>query len=81
LTKISSKDVIIIVLENVYVEVASRWYIDFVVKEEKTIWVRRPPAICRDVFCSNWVTKESQKDVLMKSVQIHNCSYAERRKE
>ena len=30
----SSKDVIMIVLENMYVEVTSRWYINSVVKEE-----------------------------------------------
>jgi len=30
----SSKDVIMIVLENVYAEVTSRWYINSVVKEE-----------------------------------------------
>jgi len=30
----SSKDVIMIVLENAYVEVTSRWYINSVVEEE-----------------------------------------------
>ena len=70
-----------IVLENVCAEVTSRWYINSVVKKEQTIWVCRPLAICRDVFCSNWVTKKSQKDVLMKDVQIHNCSCMERRRE
>jgi len=33
------------------------------------------------VFCCNWVTRESQKDVLIKGVQIYDCSCAERRKE
>ena len=33
------------------------------------------------MFCSNWVTRENQKNVLMKGVQIHNCNYMERRKE
>ena len=33
----SGKDVIMIILEDVYVEIISRWYIDFVVKKEKTI--------------------------------------------
>jgi len=46
----SGKDVIMIILENVCVEVTSRWYINSVVKKKKTIWVCRPPAICRDVF-------------------------------
>jgi len=30
----SGKDVIMIVLENAYIEVTSRWYINFVVEEE-----------------------------------------------
>jgi len=30
----SSEDMIMIILENVYAEVTSRWYIDFVVKEK-----------------------------------------------
>ena len=56
----SGKDVIMIVLENACVEVTSRWYINSVVKEEQTIWVCKLLAICGDVFCSNWVTGESQ---------------------
>jgi len=32
-----SKDVVMIILENTYAEITSRWYIDSVVKEEKTI--------------------------------------------
>ena len=55
----SSKDVIMIVLENICVEVTSRWYINSVSKEKKTIWVCRPLVICEGVFCSNWVTKKS----------------------
>ena len=70
-----------IVLENMCVEVASRQYINFVVKEKQIIWVCRLPTICRDVFCNNWVTRESQKDVLMQSVQIHDCGYAKRREK
>jgi len=61
----SGKDVIMIVLENMCVEVTSRWYINSVVEKAETVWVHRPPAICGDVFCSNWVTRESQEDVLM----------------
>ena len=34
LTKLSGKDVIMIVLENTCVEVTSRWYINSVVEEE-----------------------------------------------
>jgi len=33
------------------------------------------------VFCSNWVTRESQNDVLIKGVQIHDCNCMERRKK
>ena len=61
----SGKNVIMIILENTYVEITSRWYIDFVIKEEKTVWACRLLAICRDMSCSNWVTRESQKDVLV----------------
>ena len=61
----SSKNVIIIILENTYAEITSRWYIDSVIKMKKTIWVHRLSAICRDVLCSNWITRESQKDVLV----------------
>jgi len=56
---------IIIILENIYVEITSGGYIDSVIKKEKTIWVHRLSAICRDIFCSNWVTRESQKDFLV----------------
>ena len=70
-----------IVLKNTCVEVASRWYINSIIKEKQIVWVYRLLAICRDVFCSNWVTRESQEDILMQGVQIHDCSYTERRKE
>jgi len=33
----SGKDVIMIMLENACMEITSRWYIDSVVKKEKTI--------------------------------------------
>jgi len=44
------KDVVIIILENVYIEITSRWYINSVVKKKKAVWVCKPPAICGDVF-------------------------------
>jgi len=44
------------------VKITSKWYIDSVIKMEKTVGVHRTLAICEDVFCS---TKESQKDVLV----------------
>ena len=55
----SGKDVIMIVLENICVEVISRWYINSVIKEEKTIWVHRPLAIYENMFCHNWAIRES----------------------
>ena len=59
LTKVASKNIVMIILENMCVEITSRWYIDFVVKEKKTTWICRPLAIYRDMFYHNWVTRES----------------------
>jgi len=59
LTKVASKNMIMIILENICMEVISRWYIDSIIKMEKTIWVYRLLAICEDVFCSSWVTRKS----------------------
>ena len=70
-----------IILENTCAEITSGWYIDSVVKDEKTIWVYRSSAICGDIFCNNWVTRKSQKDVSVQGVQINNCSYMEGGKE
>ena len=47
-----------IILENMCVEITSRWSIDFVIEKEKTVWIHRPLVICRNVFCNNWVTRE-----------------------
>ena len=81
LTEMSSKDVIIIILENICIEITSEWYVDSIIKTEKTIGVYRSLAICGNVFCSNQITKESQKDVLLQNVQINNYSCTKRRKE
>jgi len=62
-------------------EVISRWYIDSIIKMEKTIWVYRLLAICENVFCSNWVTRKSWKNVSVQNVKINNCSYMKGRKE
>ena len=70
-----------IILEDVCTEITSRQYIDFVIKEEKTIQIYRSLAICRNVFCSNQITRKGQKDVLMQNVQINYYSYTERKKE
>ena len=59
LTKVSDKGVIMIILENICVEITSRWYMDSVINKEKTVWVHRPLAIYGDVFCSNWITRKS----------------------
>ena len=69
-----------IILESACVEITGGWYMNFVVKEEN-VWVHRLSAICRDVFYNNQVTRKSQKDVLMQSVQIYNYSCMKRRKE
>ena len=81
LTIMSSKDMIMIILENMCIEITSRWYIYSVVKEKKTIWIYRPLAICEDIFCKIWVTKESLKNVLVQGIQINYYSCTERREE
>jgi len=53
LTKVANKNIIIIILENAYTEITSRWYIGSVIKMKKTAGVHRLLAICRNVFCSN----------------------------
>ena len=70
-----------IILENMCAEITSEQYIDFVIKKKKTIYVHRLSAICRDVFCHNWITKKGQIDVSIQGVQIYDCSCAERRKK
>ena len=39
-----------IVLENMCIEITSRWYINSVVKKKKAVWVCKLPAIYRYVF-------------------------------
>ena len=68
LTKVSGKNIIMIILENMYVKITGRWFIDFVIKKEKTIVIYRLLAIYRNVFYSNLVTRESQKNVPVWSV-------------
>ena len=81
LTKMSSKDVIMIILENTCMKIASRQYIDFVIKKKKTVRVHRSLVVCENVFCSNWITRKSQKDVSVQNVQINNYSCTKKRKE
>ena len=57
-----------IILENKYAKVTSGWYIDSVIKTEKTIGVHKLSAIYRDVSSSNWVTRKSQKNVSVQSI-------------
>ena len=59
LTIMFSKDMVMIILENTCTEVTNRWYINSIVKKKKTVWIYRPLAICGDVFCDNWITRES----------------------
>ena len=54
-----------IILENICMKITSGWYIDSVIKKEKIVRVYGPSAICRDIFCSNWVIRESQKNILV----------------
>ena len=53
LTKMFSKNVIMIILENACTKITSGWYIDSVIKIKITIGVHRLSAICRDVLCIN----------------------------
>ena len=64
-----------------YMKITSRWYIVSVMKIEKTIRIHRLLAIYGDVFYSNWITRKSQKDISVQSVQINNCCCMKRRKE
>ena len=61
----SGKNVIMIILEDMYMEITNRWYINSIIKEKKTVQIYRPLAICGDIFCSNWIIKEGWKDILM----------------
>ena len=36
LTEVASSDTIMIILENIYIEIAKRWYINSTIKKEKT---------------------------------------------
>ena len=70
-----------IILENICIKITSRWYINSVLMTEKTVGVYRPSATCEDMFCSNWITKKSQKDISVQSVQINNYNCVKERKE
>jgi len=48
---------------------------------EKTIRIHKLLAICRDMFCSSWVTRKNQKNVLVQSVQINDNSYVKGKKQ
>jgi len=39
LTEVASKNMIMIILENIYMEITSKWYINSAIKTEKTIEV------------------------------------------
>jgi len=81
LTKMASKNIIMIILVNICMKITSRWYIVSIMKMKKTIRIHRLSAIYGDVFCSNWITRKSQKDVSVQSVQINNCCCMKRRKK
>ena len=48
---------------------------------EKTVGVCRLLAIYEKVFCSGWVTRNGQKDVLVQSFQINGYNHTKERKE
>ena len=81
LTEIASKNMIMIILENIYIEITSKWYIDSTIKMKKTFGVHRPSAICRNVFCSSKVTRKSQTNILVQCVEINNCSCVKRKEK
>ena len=57
LIEMSSKNVIMIILENVCVKITSRQYIDFVIKMEKTVGIYRLSVIYGDVCCDNHLSQ------------------------
>ena len=81
LTKVVSKNVIIIILENICIEITSRWYIDSVIKIKKTIGVYRPLALYENMFCSSWITRKGQTNILIQDVKINNYSCTKERKK
>ena len=70
-----------IILENTCAEITNRWYINSIIKKEKTVGVYRPLATCEDMFCNNQVTIKSQKNVLVQDVHINNYSCMKGRKK
>ena len=63
------------------VEITSRWYVDYIIKVEKTIGVHKLSTIYKDVFYKNLVIRKSQNNVSVQSVQINNCNCTSKRKE
>ena len=70
-----------IILENMYAEITSRWYIDSAINMKKIVRIHRLSAIYRDIFCSGRITRKSQTNTLIQSVKINNCSCTKRRKK
>ena len=65
LTEVTSKNIIVIILENIYTDITSKWYVNFSIKIKKTDRVYRPLAIYKNVFCSGPFTRKSQTNVLV----------------
>ena len=57
LTEVVSKNMIVIILENVFVEITSGQYIDSVIKMMKTVRVYRPMTIYGNMFFSSKITR------------------------
>ena len=81
MTKVASKNMIVIIPENKYAKITSRWYIDSTIETKKTVEVYRLSAIYRDVFCSSKVTQKCQMNILVQGIEINNCSYVKRREK
>ena len=81
LTKVASKNMIVIILENICTEIISRWYIDSAINMKKIVRIHKLSAICRDVFCSGRVARKSQTNVLVQCIKINNYNCAKKRKK
>ena len=46
---------------------------------EKTVRVCRLVVFSRVVFCSNRIIRKCQTNVLLKGIEINNCSYMKKR--
>ena len=81
LTKVASKNIIVIILENIYAEITSKWYVDFAINMKKIVRIHKLSAIYRDMFRNSRVTRKSQTNILVQDVKINNYNCAKKRKK